>query len=262
MHIEASEPSARCSYLGAGRFEGAHQVSFHHHEGLELIAVTAGACSISIRDTLLHGTAGVVFVIPPATPHDQRNHGHAATSYVTLHASPVLLDQTPRTVRLGLDSWVVRWIENLCDLNSRPSRPAQEVGDGLVWAIVHHLAAMERGASTGHEALDRAVRAIETNLRANHTVQSLARAACVSPGYLITLFRTHLGAGPIHYLQGRRIALAKRLLREPYLTIAQIAQRCGYDDPNYFSRLFRKSCGCSPGQYRRQNAHTAASASE
>lgn len=253
MHIGDNQPSSLCSYLGAGRFEGSHQVPFHRHEGLELIAVTAGSCSIIIRDNLLHGTTGTLFVIPPASEHDQRNHGNAATSYVTFHVSPVLLDHTPRTVRIGLDSWVARWIENLCELGSMPGRPLQEVGDGLVWAIVHHLSARERGASTGHEALDRAIRAIETDLCTPHTVESLARTACVSAGYLITLFRTRLGAAPIHYLQRRRLALAKRLLREPYLTVAQVAQRCGYDDANYFSRVFRKHCGCSPGKYRRQS---------
>ena len=90
----------------------------------------------------------------------------------------------------------------------------------------------------------------ERDLAGSHSVESLARGSYVSGGYLIALFRKRFGMGPMRYVQQRRIKLAQRLLADPYLTVRQVGQLCGYEDPNYFSRTFRKVSGVSPREYR------------
>ena len=102
----------------------------------------------------------------------------------------------------------------------------------------------------GHPALLRALQLIERDLAGSHSVESLARGSYVSGGYLIALFRKRFGMGPMRYVQQRRIKLAQRLLADPYLTVRQVGQLCGYEDPNYFSRTFRKVSGVPPREYR------------
>ena len=66
--------------------------------------------------------------------------------------------------------------------------------------------------------------------------------------YLLVQF----GLSISHYIMQQRITQAKHLLRFSDHTIEQIASLCGMEDANYFSRVFRKVEGVSPGEYRRQ----------
>ena len=51
-----------------------------------------------------------------------------------------------------------------------------------------------------------------------------------------------------------RIALAKKLLADPSLRIHEIAERTGFSDVAHFSRSFKKTAGCTPGEYRNRQA--------
>ena len=80
----------------------------------------------------------------------------------------------------------------------------------------------------------------------------LARASALSASHLAALFRQHLGCAPMAWLQQQRLELACRLLRNAYLSVAEVAAACGYPDANYFARLFRQRHGCTPGAWRRR----------
>jgi AraC-like DNA-binding protein len=249
----AARSGSVATFGHAGRFSGRGTVRFHSHSGLELILVTSGSCSIESAGRVLRRGPGHLFVISASAPHNQVNHGHARTSYVSCHVDRRVFDDTWRTVDVGVGSMVASWMEHICDLSASPESPPQQICDGLVQAIVYRLRQMEhRTAIAGHPALRRAVNEMEQDLGGNHTVASLAAGAFVSGGYLIALFRAEYGVGPIHYLQRRRMKLAQRLLEDPYLTVRQVGQQCGYDDPNYFARAFRKVAGVSPTAYRMQ----------
>lgn len=91
---------------------------------------------------------------------------------------------------------------------------------------------------------------IEHDLSEDLSLEKLAAAAGVSPGYLSTLFRKHLGKPLTSFINEKRIRHAKFLLKTTNLQIQTIAQHCGILDLHYFCRLFRKFTGKSPGEYR------------
>jgi AraC-like DNA-binding protein len=71
-------------------------------------------------------------------------------------------------------------------------------------------------------------------------VNELAQIARCSPNHLNTLFRKHVGI-PVHqYILQQRLQEAKRLLENSEYTIKEVAYRMGFNDPLYFSRIFRK----------------------
>ncbi len=83
------------------------------------------------------------------------------------------------------------------------------------------------------------------------SVKQLAKWVNCSADYLSNLFHRQTGRRLTEYLNDERISRATGLLEETSLNISEIAWACGYRDPGYFSRLFRKKTGMSPCGYRK-----------
>ena len=84
-------------------------------------------------------------------------------------------------------------------------------------------------------------------------IGELSVLAGVSEVYLRRLFKKQLDVSPAAYVTRQRMILAKKLLENEELSIAEISLQTGYRDPLYFSRLFKKQTGLSPSEYRRQH---------
>ncbi len=72
-----------------------------------------------------------------------------------------------------------------------------------------------------------------------------------SPSHLTRLFQRYYDMSPIRFLTAQRIRKARYYLKyRPECTIHQIGEMAGYEDPGYFSRVFKKETGISPLEYR------------
>ena len=87
-------------------------------------------------------------------------------------------------------------------------------------------------------------------MNSDFTVMQLAAELHLSPNHLTRLFRLNIGFSAHNYLMLRRFSLAKQLLEETDLPVSEIADDCGFEDPNYFARCFRKHAGCAPSAFR------------
>ncbi|HHY83502.1 MAG TPA: AraC family transcriptional regulator [Clostridiales bacterium] len=96
-----------------------------------------------------------------------------------------------------------------------------------------------------------AVRYIREHFNENLTLESIAQKIYISPYYLSHLFKEELGITFLEYLTRIRMEEAKRLLKDRSMTILDVSSRVGYDDPGYFSKVFKKNMGLSPNQYRK-----------
>lgn len=90
---------------------------------------------------------------------------------------------------------------------------------------------------------------IDHRYRENLTLEELARSVSISPFYFCRLFREELGVGFTEYLTKVRLGKAVHLLAEG-LSVKECCFALGYNDPNYFSRIFRKYYQVSPSEYR------------
>ena len=70
------------------------------------------------------------------------------------------------------------------------------------------------------------------------------------------MFQNELGVTPWTYLARYRIAKACYALRTSDESITDIAISVGFDDPGYFSKVFRNEVGMSPREYRSSTHHT------
>lgn len=100
--------------------------------------------------------------------------------------------------------------------------------------------------------VQRVAQYIETHHGSGITLERLARVAELSPYYLTRLFRHYTGRGVMTYLADVRHREALALLRETDLAVAEVARNVGYDDPYYFSRVFKTREGCAPLYFRRR----------
>ena len=79
----------------------------------------------------------------------------------------------------------------------------------------------------------------------------LAKRYRMSTGYFIESFKSVYGATPMNYRAAKQSEQAKLLLRDTDLSVSAVAELCGFSDPLYFSRRFRKYTGMSPTEFRR-----------
>ena len=93
---------------------------------------------------------------------------------------------------------------------------------------------------------------LETHYTEKIVLDELADRFFISKFHLSRVFKEQFGLSVTSYMTQLRITQAKRLLRFTDKSVENVAQECGLNDANYFSRLFKKVEGTTPGEYRRQ----------
>ncbi|TGE17522.1 AraC family transcriptional regulator [Hymenobacter elongatus] len=84
------------------------------------------------------------------------------------------------------------------------------------------------------------------------TVEKLSELACMSKATFFRLFKREFGLTPVEYIIQERMAEAKRLLRNPVTTVADVCFRAGFNNTAYFQSIFKKHEGITPGLYKKQ----------
>lgn len=101
-----------------------------------------------------------------------------------------------------------------------------------------------------------AVRFMYRNLSQDLTLQQLATGLGISKSTLSTAFQTCTGHAPMDFFIRLKMKEACKLLRTGHHYIYEVAQKLGYHDPFYFSRLFKKTVGVSPKEYQYRDNDT------
>ncbi len=132
--------------------------------------------------------------------------------------------------------------------------------DHVALAVCSHLTrtygglAAPGGASKGGLSAALARRAqdyLASRMADDVTLQDAARACGLSRSHFARAFRLSTGSTPYQWLQRHRIERAQQLLREPALSIVEIAAACGFADQSHLTRVFARRVGTSPAAWRR-----------
>jgi len=92
---------------------------------------------------------------------------------------------------------------------------------------------------------------LDSHFRDEVSLPELGTIFHYSPSHLNMLFRKKYGVPILKYILNKRIDLAERLLQTTELEIKQVAYQTGFNDPLYFSRVFRQIKKRSPSDYRK-----------
>jgi AraC family transcriptional regulator len=211
-------------------------------------------------------------VISPAGIPKTFQHRGGGGEFVVVHLAPSLLhciadewsEGGIRDLELAnefrtRDPKIERLVLELCD-----EHRTHDVASGVcAEALANQLAVqLVRGHSKARvireppadglsrTALAAATDYIEANLADDLTVQDVARAVSMSAGRFAHAFRNSTGVAPHRYIVERRVELAKRLLRETGLPIANLATRAGFSTHAHFCTTFQRFVGLTPSRYR------------
>ncbi len=105
------------------------------------------------------------------------------------------------------------------------------------------------------EYVANALRFIQYNYANDIGVNDIAHYVGISRSQLYRAFLQDFGVSPHSYLQKYRINEACSLLHNADISIAEVAGSVGFNDPLYFSRVFKTIKQCTPSDYQRQKAH-------
>ena len=95
-------------------------------------------------------------------------------------------------------------------------------------------------------------RYLQEHLEEEVSLSVLAEEFHLNPQYISQLFKNEIGVGFLAYLTNIRMEKAKKLLLSTSFPIAEIAQKTGYGDYRVFTKVFKKTEGITPSQYRRE----------
>lgn len=103
------------------------------------------------------------------------------------------------------------------------------------------------------DEIRKAVEFIKMNYRDKISLEGLSSHVNLNKNYFSTLFKLKTGLTPVEYIIQYKMDKARELLRTGRLSVGEVSQYLGYDDLSYFSRLFKKRCGVSPGSIANMN---------
>ena len=235
-------------------YVGKHSITYtvprHQHDTWELIYCTGQEGELHFDDYTLPYRMGSVAVIPPFTPHSNRSqngftniHINLANATLNFHRPMVIQDDGNRSILSVFSGAFFQFYE------SAEQRETLLSAYGSLLAV--YLLAYREASS-----LSKIVQEIENHIIRHYADPAYAldeylKSLPYNYDYLRKLFQKELGMTPHKFLNDRRLQTAASMLRSQYNdgNVTEVAHQCGFREPLYFSRMFKKKYGLSPSFY-------------
>lgn len=227
-------------------------VKTHTHHYWEIIYVTEGVGTIETADKyILEYKKGETICIPPELQHTN----HSSLGFQNIHFT--LEDWTPPIQEPFLipASDFSKDLYSVLKLTYRyfhqlpAGHPINLAYTNMIETFLNTLIQQSNAANITqimiHEIINHYT---DTKFDLDQAYQLVP----LSKEYIRKLFIKEHGISPSKFLQQKRLTLAKQLLskkEDDYLRINEIAQTCGFDDPTYFCRVFKRETGLAPNEF-------------
>ena len=227
-----------------------------------LMYITEGTLTFCIDDKEQDVGRGNAVIFPPRTKYKYSyEQSDTPISYFWMHftgsyASDLLarigLDQFSTPLSIGVDSHIIMLFQEMFNCFSENSGFLREALSPVAEQILILIAKDKSNGTDRGNLLSKSVEYIHGNFSSEISIESLARLENLSMSRYNTVFKEHFGIPPIKYIIRLRMSNACRLLESTDMSIKQIGLLSGYDDPHFFSKLFKKYVGSSPLAYRQE----------
>ena len=144
----------------------------------------------------------------------------------------------------------IKSLINLCDGNNYFKTENFENKEGCIISLIIYLLKEKLSITPENKTVILIKKYIEDNIDKQISLKEIGDALFFSPAYCDTLFKRETGTSIISYSISQKIVLAKKLLSEG-APLKSVSQATGFNDYNYFSRLFKRKTGYTPHSYKK-----------
>lgn len=253
--------SEDCHPLAFGYYPEAkgHQMRRRHHSNYLLIYCVKGCGKLSIVSEQHDVTAGDLIILPAGTPHAYGACTDEPWSIYWVHfdgrlaqAYSDFLAMEHPIACIGKLPGLIAEFESLLALRHSsyvltPFVHGASLLKALLTGLTDNIARTRQGGGMDLNVLAGLMR---RRLSGELDLEDLAQVAHLSKFHFIRRFRQLTGNTPIQYFIHLKMQHACRLLDSSEDPIKRIAAEVGYEDPYYFSRIFKRVIGVSPQHYR------------
>ena len=223
-----------------------------------------GNCTYIIDNKVYNVQAGDIVIIPDGIIHHTK-YDNISHSRILINCSP---EYVPASVKNGLSSgfylyrnpFVVDEARKIFEKTESEYNRKDAFSAEILICHTHSLFyLLLRNSEScitvdeGNKVIEQAVAYIRENFASDITLSSLAKKFSVSPEHFSRMFKKETGLGFSKYLNSLRLQYAEHLLRSTDIqNITQVAEICGFEDSNYFSKKFKEVYGVSPKKIQKK----------
>ena len=126
----------------------------------------------------------------------------------------------------------------------------QEIRQKIIEMVMECVSTESVADANARSKIQMAIGYIQEHFAENLTVNVLAEHYGMSPNYFSSMFKKEMSRSAVNYITELRINQARELLYHSELSVVDISKKVGYEDSQYFFRVFKKYLGMTPLQYR------------
>lgn len=162
---------------------------------------------------------------------------------------------------ITLDEKMLPWLSSICNLLYKElvlNSPNRAIGTGLLQALLHKLKDLsgnKKALSRQNEIANGFKQSVNKHFKTQKSVGFYANEFNVSENYLNRCVKAQFNKSCKQIIQETSVLQSQILLFETTKDISEICFQVGYDDPSYFSRIFKKVTGQTPSAFKKQIVH-------
>ena len=234
----------------AGKHALTFSVSRHLHNSLELIFCTNGCGEMIFDDRTMRYSANDIVIVPPHLPHSNVSAAGFTNIHIYLDAAtlnqarPYIIPADPNGFLLGAFSAAFYYYSGSPEVRS------------VLLPLYGQLIAASLATRDQKPMHSEIVQKLENDILENYPdcgydLNLFLNALPFSAGYVKKVFKKETGLTPLQYLTDKRLenAASNLAMSGGKGNISEIAYQCGFSEPLYFSRLFKRKYGVSPRSY-------------
>ncbi len=235
----------------------------HERDHFLIHCVTKGSGTVTVNGITQYVKKGEIFIIRPHTPVSYASSEKDTWSFAWmgfrgndseyyLRESEIRSDTVVKKANANVFFAAVKnCIDYYSSISGSPSQAK------FTSFLLEALDSVKTPASSGSRMepssqVERALEFIEYNYMRGITASDVALQLSIDRTHFFRIFKAKTGISPEQYIMKYRVEKASGLLREDKHTVTEIASLVGVSDVYYFSKLFKKSMGQSPTEYKKQ----------
>lgn len=266
-------PSLKRDYDNSFYYSNTHDTrsglsgcSQHYHSLFEIYYMKKGSCSYFIDNKSYKIGSGDIILIPGGVIHKSQysnnNYSRHLINCSKYYIPSSIFNVLPKLIYVYRNTTIQHKIDEIFAAIDHDYRSPDSFSSESLRSLMHTLFILlarnpnlKSNEYVKNICTETAIEHIRKNFGSNITLSSVAKMCAVSPEHMSRTFKRETGFGFSEYLTHVRLQHAEYLLKNSNLSITETAHRCGFGDGNYFSVIFKRNFGITPGAMKKQRSN-------